>query len=66
MIGSKDTTNKIIDCIGKYSEKHKLAKECGGEYIYQNDSAQVDAIKLVSDIFDIISTNDKENEDGNN
>jgi len=36
-----------------YLKNHPLAKEIGGEYIYQNDQAQVDAIKLVSDICDL-------------
>ena len=35
-----------------YIEKHPLAVDLGGEYIMQNDKAQVDAIKLVSDIFE--------------
>lgn len=45
--------SKIMELIEKYSEKHDLAKECGGEYIYQNDQAQVDALELVADIFDL-------------
>ena len=44
---------KLVELIEKYSEKHELAKECGGEYISQDDKAQVDAIKLVCDIFDL-------------
>lgn len=43
---------KIKTLIDKYSEKHELAIECGGEYIYQSDSAQEDAIELVADIFE--------------
>lgn len=35
-----------------FVEKHPLAAECGGEYIMQNDKAQVDALQLVCDIFD--------------
>lgn len=45
--------NKIMGLINGYAEKHELAKECGGEYIYQNDRAQVDALALVSAIFDL-------------
>lgn len=43
----------ILTLIDKYAEKHELAKECGGEYIGQSDSAQIDAIELVCDIFDL-------------
>lgn len=35
-----------------YMKMHPLAAEMGGEYIMQDDSAQVDAIQLVCDIFD--------------
>ena len=35
-----------------YIEKHPLVVECGGEYIMQEDDAQIDALKLVCDIFD--------------
>ena len=44
---------KIMMLIEDYADKHELAKECGGEYIGQSDSAQVDAIELVCDIFDL-------------
>lgn len=46
--------------INKFSEEHHLAKACGSEYIYQSDRAQVDALKLVGDIFDLYA---KEYED---
>lgn len=48
-----DLNEKILELIEKYASKHDTAKECGGEYIYQSDSAQVDAIDLVSNIFDL-------------
>lgn len=38
------------DLLNAFFKKHPLAKECGGEYIYQNDEAQVDALELVADI----------------
>jgi hypothetical protein len=41
------------DLVREYFNIHPLAKEIGGEYIYQNDKAQVDAIQLVSDICDL-------------
>ena len=40
----------VEDLINGYFKKHELAKELGGEYIYQNDKAQSDAIELVSNI----------------
>lgn len=45
-------TDELLALIADYIEKHPLAKELGGEYIYQSDKAQEDAIKLVSNIFD--------------
>lgn len=45
-------TEELLLLISEYIEKHKLAKELGGEYIYQDDKAQQDAIKLVADIFE--------------
>ena len=43
----------IEDLVREYFSSHPLAKQIGGEYIYQNDKAQVDAIRLVSDICDL-------------
>ena len=43
---------EIIVLIAEYVEKHPLVEECGSDYIYQNDKAQIDAIQLVADIFD--------------
>ena len=45
-------TDKIVELVEEYAEKHNLAVELGGEYIMQNDKAQEDAIQLVCDIFD--------------
>lgn len=44
--------NKLKELILEYANTHELAVECGSEYIYQNDDAQVDALNLVCDIFD--------------
>jgi hypothetical protein len=44
---------KIMDLIREYAKKHELAMDCGSEYIYQDDVAQTDAIKLVAEIFDV-------------
>lgn len=49
------TLVKIGNVINDYAEKHELAMECGGEYIMQNDEAQVDGLELVCEIFDILS-----------
>lgn len=44
--------NKLKELILEYTNVHELAVECGSEYIYQNDDAQVDALDLVCAIFD--------------
>lgn len=44
-----DTLQKLIV---EYANTHESAVECGSEYIYQNDDAQVDALDLVCAIFD--------------
>ena len=44
--------DKLKELILEYANTHELAVECGSEYIYQNDDAQVDALDLVCDIFD--------------
>ena len=44
--------DKLKEFILEYANTHELAVECGSEYIYQNDDAQVDALDLVCDIFD--------------
>ena len=43
---------KLLMLIAGYMKKHPLAKELGGEYIYQDDEAQEDAIELVANIFE--------------
>ena len=43
---------KLLILIAGYTEKHPLAKELGGEYVYQDDKAQEDAIELVANIFE--------------
>lgn len=45
-------SSSLLQLISEYADKHELATECGSEYIYQDDEAQEDAIKLVADIFD--------------
>lgn len=44
--------NQIKALTAGYMERHPFAAKLGGEYIMQNDEAQVDALQLVCDIFD--------------
>ena len=48
----KFDAEEVMALLAGYIEKHPLAVECGGEYIMQDDEAQVDAINLVCNIFD--------------
>lgn len=50
---SRGMEEKIMALIENYADKHELAKECGAEYVWQSDKAQVDAIELVGRIFDL-------------
>ena len=43
---------ELLALIALYAEKHPSVVEVGGEYIMQNDKAQVDALELVCNIFD--------------
>ena len=43
---------KLLMLVLEYLDKHPTVKECGGEYIYQDDEAQIDALELVADIFE--------------
>ena len=53
---------KIVDLLKEYADKHTLALECGGEYVWQDDEAQEDAIELVGAIFDNLMTEGEEEE----
>ncbi|MDD5022177.1 MAG: VCBS domain-containing protein [Endomicrobiaceae bacterium] len=47
---------KVLDRICSYIEKHgTISLTCGGEWMYQDDDGQVDALELVSDILDSLS-----------
>lgn len=46
---------KALNQVKRYAEKHPLALECGGEYIMQDDKAQIDALEAMSAIFDSLS-----------
>ena len=58
------TLVKIGNVIQEYAEKHELAIECGGEYIMQNDKAQVDGLELVCEIFNILADEQEEGGEG--
>ena len=45
---------EIKALIAGYVKRHPLAEKLGGEYIWQDDEAQEDAIQLVADIFDSV------------
>ena len=48
--------HKIFKLIEKYVNKHgNISLACGGEWMYQDDDGQVDALELVSDILDNLS-----------
>lgn len=51
----KSIMMEICDIIMNFLNEHPSAEECGSEYIYQNDMAQVDALKMAADIFDVFS-----------
>ena len=50
-----EITDTIKNILNQYAEKHPLALECGGEYIMQDDNAQIDALEAMSAIFDSLS-----------
>ena len=55
----KMNKEKVMKLLSEYAEKHPLSAECGSEYIMQDDQAQVDALELVSDIFDSMEEQNK-------
>lgn len=56
----KMNKEKVMELLSEYAEKHPLSAECGSEYIMQDDQAQVDALQLVSDIFDSMEEQNNE------
>lgn len=46
------SSSSLLQLISEYADKHELTTECGSEYVYQDDEAQIDALELVADIFD--------------
>lgn len=47
----KDVFSLIDKFVDKYGD---IALSCGGEWLYQDDEGQIDALELVSDILDIL------------
>ena len=46
----------ILKLIDKFVDKHgNIALSCAGEWLYQDDRGQVDAIELVANILEVLS-----------
>lgn len=46
----------ILKLIDRFVDKHgNIALSCAGEWLYQDDKGQVDALKLVADILEVLS-----------
>lgn len=58
-----DVAVRVIDEIDKYTSKHDLALSCGGEWMYQSDRGQIDALELVSKILCCLSEYAEDDED---
>ena len=44
---------EILNRVHSYMNKHPMAGRVGGEYVNQDDEAQIDAIELVCDLADV-------------
>lgn len=58
-----DSAIKVFKLIDQYTSKHDLALRCGGEWMYQSDMGQVDALELVSKILCCLSEYAEDDED---
>ena len=46
----------VFALIDKFVDKHgNIALSCAGEWLYQDDKGQVDALELVADILEVLS-----------
>ena len=46
----------ILKLIDKFVDKHgNIALSCAGEWMYQDDRGQVDALELVANILEVLS-----------
>ena len=60
----EDVCGLVLLPIIKYCEKHgSLSLQCGSEWLYQSDKAQVDAMKLVGDVLDNLTEYSDEDND---
>lgn len=63
----EDVCGLVLLPIIKYCEKHgSLSLQCGSEWLYQCDKAQVDALKLVGDVLDNLTEYSEEDDNGEN
>lgn len=59
------TVCRVMDLVCNYVEKHgNIALSIGSEWMYDDDKAQVDALRLVADILDELSEYAEEDDDG--
>lgn len=53
---SQETAKNVFVLIERFVDKHgNIALSCGGEWMYQDDKGQVDALELVSNILESLS-----------
>ncbi len=46
----------ILKLIDKFVDKHgNIALSCAGEWLYQDDRGQIDALELVANILEVLS-----------
>ena len=46
----------VLKLIDKFVDKHgNIALSCAGEWLYQDDRGQVDALELVANILEVLS-----------
>lgn len=50
---------RILHLVNIYVDRHNLRYGPGGEYVYQSDKAQEDALALVADIADVLAGDDR-------
>jgi hypothetical protein len=55
------TNLKVLNIVAGYLDKHPSAKSVGGEYVYQDDEAQEDAIQMFAEICDVYAEEGEEN-----
>ena len=54
----------ILKLIDKFVDKHgNIALSCAGEWLYQDDRGQVDALELVANILEVLSPLEDEDDE---